>query len=77
MTEFKIAVLDGVREYTECDPVELWVNEAGKVVLRSYNECRNNHTDVDLDDLLEWIRAGSSEGAIKNGEPFTALPASE
>ena len=39
--------------------VELWVNKAGRVVVRAFNECHNNYTDVDLDDLLLWLRSAS------------------
>lgn len=55
----KLAVLSGVREYMEREAVELWLNRYGRVVIRAYNECRNNHTDVDLTDLLDWFRLGS------------------
>jgi hypothetical protein len=66
--EFKVATLDGVREYGEGEPVELWVNRYGRVVVRARNECGNNFTEVDLADLLDWSRSGSfSEGEIANG----------
>jgi len=58
MTEFKITVMDGVREHTEREPVELWLNKDGRVVIRSYNEGGNNVTDVDLRDVLDWTRTG-------------------
>lgn len=64
MTEFKIAVMEGVREHTECEPVELWVNETGRVVIRSFNECGNNYTDVDLRDILDWISTGPRMGIL-------------
>lgn len=56
----KVATLPSVREYTEGEPVELWVGTNGRVVLRAWNECRNNYTDVDLFDLLDWCRTGIS-----------------
>ena len=52
----KIATLPGVREHNEGEPVELWFNENGRVVIRAWNECHNNYTDVDLFDLLEWAK---------------------
>lgn len=58
MDGLKIAAMTGVREYGECDPVELWINEGGRLVIRSYNECGNNCTDVDLADLLNWLKSG-------------------
>ena len=66
--EFKVATLEGVREYGEGEPVELWVNRYGRMVVRARNECGNNFTDVDLADLLDWSRSGSSsEREIANG----------
>lgn len=52
--EKKIAVLDAVREYSEKDAVELWLHENGRVVIKAYNECHNNCTEIDLVDLLQW-----------------------
>jgi hypothetical protein len=56
--EKKIVNLNTVREHNEGDPVELWFNRAGRIVVRAYNECHNNCTDVDLLDLSEWLRTG-------------------
>jgi hypothetical protein len=61
MTEIKLAALIGVREHTEKEQVELWLNESRRVVVRCYNECRNNYTDLDLSDLLNWARNGNAE----------------
>jgi hypothetical protein len=58
MGETKIANLITVREHSEGDTVELWVNRNGRLVIRAFNECHNNHTDVDLADLLEWLQTG-------------------
>jgi hypothetical protein len=70
--EVKLATLEGVREYNEREPVELWVR-AGRVILRAFNECHNNHTDVDLRDLLTWLQAGPE---LKDGRcEITALSA--
>lgn len=47
--------MEGVREYNEELPVELWrVN--GRLVVRALNEGGNNGTEVDLLDLVEWLR---------------------
>jgi hypothetical protein len=54
--EVKIATLPGVREYNEREPVELWFR-GGRVTLRAFNECHNNYTDVDLDDLLTYLQS--------------------
>lgn len=59
-TPTKIATLRGVREHNEHDDVELWLNADGRIVVRSYNECGNNYTDLDLRDLLDWLDSGSN-----------------
>lgn len=55
--ETKIAVLAGVREYSEGEAVELWFNDKGRIVVRAYNEGGCCATDVDLFDLLSsvWV----------------------
>lgn len=74
LKEIKLAVLNGVREHSEHEPVELWLNRGGRVVVRAYNECGNNHTDVDLRDLLGWAQSGTAEGLFGYvGEGFPAL----
>ena len=45
--ETKIAVLADVREHREKLPVELWVDESGRIVVRAYDECGNRSTDVE------------------------------
>ena len=72
-SETKIATLEGVREHNEHEPVELWLSPLGRVVIRAYNECRNNITDVDLADLLDWLRSGSAESIIENAQRITAI----
>lgn len=53
--ETKIAVLAGVREYSEGEAVELWFNDKGRIVVRAYNEGGCCATDVDLFDLLSSV----------------------
>jgi hypothetical protein len=57
-TPTKLATLQGVREYCEDEAVELWLNETGRIVVRAYNECGNNYTEVDFRDLLDWAAGG-------------------
>lgn len=59
----KIATLEGVRELTEREPVEIWINADGVIAVRAYNECRNNYTEVELAGLIEWTRSGGVRGA--------------
>lgn len=67
MSETKLAVLSGVREHVEHEPVELWLNRSGRIVVRAFNECLNNYTDVDLADLVGWMRSGSALETLENG----------
>ena len=60
----KIGTLEDVRELTEGAPVELWMSETGKVVVRAFNECGNNYTEVDLLGLLKWSRGCGKERPI-------------
>ena len=55
----KISNMDSVLEYTEGLPVELWINpKSYRLVIRAYNECGNNYTEVDLLSVLEWVKKG-------------------
>lgn len=54
--ETKIAVLTGVQEYSEGEAVELWLNDKGRIVVRAYNEGGCCATDVDLFDIILWLR---------------------
>jgi hypothetical protein len=58
----KLATMTGVKEYTDGDQVEIWLNDIGRVVIRAYNEGGNNYTEVDLVHVLEWgsLRASKS-----------------
>jgi hypothetical protein len=57
-SEYRLATLPDVREHSERATVELWCLVSGRVVVRCFNECGNNHTDLDLGDLLEWAQHG-------------------
>ena len=67
--ETKIAVLAGVREYSEGEAVELWLNDKGRIVVRAYNEGGCCATDVDLFDLLSSV--GVPENAQRQFERRT------
>lgn len=56
LVDTKIATLEGVREHAEGMPVELWMLDSGRVVVRARNENGYNHTDVDLSELLNWLK---------------------
>lgn len=53
--ERKIAVLP-IRELKEGYPVELWVNDKGCLVVRTYSVDRYGESDLDLFDLVDWVR---------------------
>ena len=55
-----IAKLDTVRELTEGEPVEIWINETGNLLVRAYNECGNGYTEIDLVQLVEWAKYGAT-----------------
>jgi hypothetical protein len=61
MTDDARLVVVDVRELTEGAPVELSMSAAGEVVVRAYNECRNDYTEVDLLALLNWSRFRGKE----------------
>jgi hypothetical protein len=67
----KLATLVGVREHSEGSAVELWLNRSGRVVVRAFNECGNNYTEVDLFDLLSWAK-GPRVGEIEHGAGWIA-----
>lgn len=48
-------VMVGVREHGEGYPVELVMRDR-RIVIRAYNEAHNNTTEVDLVDVLDWLR---------------------
>lgn len=67
----KIADMIGVREHIEQDSVELWVDDdpksgraTGRLIVRAYCEGGNAHADIDLLDLIEWLRFGPSAGRL-------------
>jgi hypothetical protein len=50
-----------VREYCEEMQVELRMRSNDRLVIRCYNECGNNITEMDLMDLLEYLK---KQGAV-------------
>jgi hypothetical protein len=68
--ETQIATLPDVREWKEEMPVELWVNRANRLVLRTYNEDGHNSTEIDVFDLLHWL---TRESGFFGSSPFTSL----
>lgn len=60
----KVCDMEGVREYGERATVELWRGETGRLVLRAYNECGNNYTEIDLWDVMDWLSLGPRGGIL-------------
>jgi hypothetical protein len=58
MTE---VIMQGVREYTEEMEVTLKIWDAnGRLIIHALNEAGYNCTEVDLLDLLDWVRANEN-----------------
>jgi hypothetical protein len=55
MTGKKVQMMAGVREYAEGMDVNLAVRD-GRVVIDAWNEGGHNITEVDLADLIGWLR---------------------
>lgn len=61
MTTERISIeMTGVREYGEGDPVLLIVPD-GRPMIRAFNEAGCCYTEVDLLDLIAWLRANWPE----------------
>lgn len=61
MTEVEKQKMVGVREYAEDMPVRLYMHKNGRWVIEALNEAGYNGTDVDLLDLLSWLRNNRPE----------------
>lgn len=69
-----IPCLHGVEEIGERAPVKIW-RYNGKVVIRSYNCSKNEHTDVDLVSLIKWLKTDDGARLLLDiGEPSYAMP---
>jgi hypothetical protein len=72
----KICELEGVREYTDRSPVELWRDEeTGRLVIRAYNEVGYSGTDVDLCDFLAWLSSRAGDVVVLDNQVREALTA--
>jgi hypothetical protein len=61
--------MEGVREHGEGFPVELRRDpRSGRLLIRAFNECGNNYTDVDLGDLVGWLQSGPGRGVLADTE---------
>jgi hypothetical protein len=53
----KISDMEGVRDHCEGYTPELWEDDAtGRLFIRAFNEAKYNVTEVDLLDLLAWVK---------------------
>jgi len=63
-----VCEIESVREYIEGSTVQLVRRQPDRrLVIRAYNEGGNSYTDVDLFDLLDWLRNGPAGGLIADG----------
>ncbi len=70
--ETQLTTLPDVREWVEGMPVELWVNRANRLVLRAYNEDGHNSTEIDVFDLLAWLKSGNGLAVSKSSAALRA-----
>src|SRR5436190_903506 len=69
----KISDMIGVREYAEGHTVELWRDfDSGRLVIRAYNQLKDDCVDVDLWDVIDWLSTGPRRGGmLDNGARAT------
>jgi hypothetical protein len=53
-TDTKISQLYSVNELGEGGPVEVWLYK-GRIVIRAYNCSGNEHTNIDLEHLMDCL----------------------
>lgn len=56
-----LGIMDGVREYGDGDPVELWRDKHGRLVVLCSNEAGCAGTAVDLVDLIQWAKKAAGQ----------------
>lgn len=67
----KICDLTGVREYSEGQPVELWFDDTiGRLTVIARNGGGYDCTNIDLGDLIDWLRSGPPAYRFLSGEGF-------
>lgn len=48
-------------------PAELWRNdESGRLVVRIITECGYARVEIDLFDLVGWLRTGPMDGSLRD-----------
>jgi hypothetical protein len=73
----EVAVMVGVREYVEQDPVRLLRRSpkaprgVGRLVISAENEGGYNGTEIDLLDLIEWLN--KTYGEAWSRDPATVV----
>lgn len=68
-----VSVMDGVREYSDGLPVELWRLDTGRLVICAKNEGGFAGTAIDLGDLVDWLRHGGSLEELADGQSGFAV----
>ena len=53
--------MSGVTEYCEGDPVFLVQLETNRMAIKAFNEAGYNSTEVDLIELIRWIKTNMPE----------------
>jgi hypothetical protein len=65
-TDTKISQLYSVNELGEGGPVEVWLYK-GRIVIRAYNCSGNEHTNIDLEHLMDCLNQWGWERAAFDG----------
>jgi hypothetical protein len=64
----KICDMEGVREYSEGFPVELWRDDAERLTIIARNQDGFDCTSIDFLDLVSWLQRGSGKLLSKDNE---------
>jgi len=72
----KICTMEGVQEHSEHMPVELWRDDdSHRLTIRAYNECGDNCVNIDLWQLVDWLKVGPCTRtlSLSDAHPTKAL----
>lgn len=67
----KICEMQGVHEYSEDFPVELWRNDSNRLVVHAKNEGGCNFVEIYLMELIAWLKEGPTAVGDSNGNDIS------
>ena len=50
-----------IREYSEKRSVAITKHDNGRWIIKAWNECGDNYTEVDLQDVIDWAKVNLPE----------------